>query len=147
MPEVITKAIWSSIDRVPSCRATVSLAELMIKPHKVKNASLEVPTVRKMFKRSQEEKGKKDTYPETLEGSDLSEIQEMIKFRDFKEGFSAKRHLRDSLWIANFLQLENKQMERLFPLTTGSLMGCHWLKEEENVAIGSCRFLKMSVRL
>jgi len=59
VPEVITRAIWSSIDRVPSCRATVSLAELMIKPHKVKNASLEVPTVRKNSRDPKKRKGKK----------------------------------------------------------------------------------------
>jgi len=69
----------------------------------------------------------------------------MIKLREFEKGAYLKKHLRDFLWMANFLHLEDKQKEKLFSLTRRPLIGCRWWRENGNITVGSCKFLKMSL--
>jgi len=68
-----------------------------------------------------------------------------IKFKDFKEGANAKERLRNFFWTENFFQLKEEQMEHLFRVTAGPLMGCNWWKKGKNIEQGGYEFLKTSL--
>jgi len=72
-------------------------------------------TAKKRNLRNSKKRKAKEARQEVLEIANRPIIQKTIKYWDFEEGSSAKEHLEIFFIGANFLQLEDKQNEKLFP--------------------------------